>query len=123
MNKIGWIRVFVSDMERAVDFYSSALGIPVRNRSDEFPDFVEMATEGAVLGLNRPADDRPDEKALIGRPTGITLIADDLHSVHSSLSAKGVRFSSPPTPMPWGALMTTVFDPDGNGIDLMQFPG
>ncbi len=37
MKKVGWIRVFVSDMDRAVEFYADTLGIGVRTRSPDFP--------------------------------------------------------------------------------------
>ncbi len=37
MKKVGWIRVFVSDMDRAVEFYADTLGIGVRARSPDFP--------------------------------------------------------------------------------------
>ena len=46
LNKVGWVQVFVSDMDRAVEFYEKTLGIGVRNRSPEFPEFVELAADG-----------------------------------------------------------------------------
>ena len=115
--RIGWVVVFVSDMERAVQFYADTVGIGVRNRSPDFPEFVELATEGTILALNSVGPDRPN---LIGRVTGITLTVPDIESVYRSLSAKGVRFSRPPTREAWGASMTSLFDPDGNEISLLE---
>ena len=115
--RIGWVVVFVSDMERAVQFYADTVGIGVRNRSPDFPEFVELATEGTILALNSVGPDRPN---LIGRVTGITLTVPDIESVYRSLSAKGVRFSRPPTREAWGASMTSFFDPDGNEISLLE---
>jgi predicted enzyme related to lactoylglutathione lyase len=119
LNRIGWVQVFVSDMDRAVDFYENSLGIAVRNRSPEFPEFVELATEGTILALNSVGD---EGKQLVGRVTGITLTAPDVEAAHRSLSAKGVRFSRPPVRQPWGGLMTSFFDPDGNEISLLELP-
>src|SRR3990170_4398470 len=113
LNTVRWVRVFVSDMDRAVEFYDKRLGIGVRNRSAEFPGFVELATEGTVLALNSVGDERPEGKKLIGRPTGITLTVPDIQSTYIALSAKGVRFSGPPTRQPWGGILTSLFDPDG----------
>ena len=118
-NRIGWVQVFVSDMDRAVDFYENSLGITVRNRSPEFPEFVELATEGTILALNSVGD---EGKQLVGRVTGITLTAPDVEAAHRSLSAKGVRFSRPPARQPWGGLMTSFFDPDGSEISLLGMP-
>jgi len=124
LNRIGWIQVFVSDMDRAVEFYADTLGIGVRARSPDFPDFVELATEGAILALNRPGDEWPQGKGLIGRVTGITLTVPDIETAYRSLSAKGVRFSGPPAKQPWGAMMTSLFDPDGNELSLLEWnPG
>ena len=85
LNKVGWVLVYVSDIDRAVRFYADTLGMGVRNRSPEFPEFVELATEGAILSLNSG----PEAKGLIGRPTGITLTLSDVEGTYSSLSEKG----------------------------------
>jgi predicted enzyme related to lactoylglutathione lyase len=121
LKRIGWIQVFVSDMERAVQFYADTLGIGVRTRSPDFPEFVELATEGTILALNRPSDQWPEGTRLIGRFTGITLTVPDIESAHRSLSAKGVRFSRSPAKEPWGGTMTSLFDPDGNEISLLEW--
>ena len=118
LNKVGWVVVYVSDMDRAVRFYADTLGMGVRNRSSEFPEFVELATEGTILSLNSG----PEAKGLIGRPTGITLTLSDMEGTYSSLSEQGVRFSGSPTKQPWGGVMTSLFDPDGNEISLLEIP-
>ncbi len=120
--KVGYVQVFVSDMDRAVEFYGDALGIGVRDRHPEYPDFVTLATEGTTLALRRPGDDWPEGKKQIGRFTGIDLTVPDIEGVYRSLSAKGVRFSRPPTREPWGGVMTSLFDPDGNEISLLEMP-
>lgn len=122
MKKVGWVRVFVSDMDRAVHFYADTLGMGVRNRSPEFPEFVELATEGATLALNSVGDEWPEGKELVGRFTGITLTVPDIDDAYGSLSRKGVRFSGTPTKQPWGGTMTSLFDPDGNEISLLEMP-
>ncbi len=123
LNTVRWVRVFVSDMDRALEFYDKRLGIGVRNRLAEFPGFVELATEGTVLALHRPGDEWPEGKKQVGRPTGITLMTADIQATYRSLTSKGVRFSGPPARQPWGGILTSFFDPDGNEIDLVEFPG
>ena len=119
MKNVGWVQIFVSDMDRAVDFYADTLGIDVRNRSAEFPEFVELATQGTILALN---SEPPEGKDVIGRFTGITLTVPDIEGAYRSLSGEGVRFSGPPAKQPWGGTMTSLFDPDGNEISLLGMP-
>jgi predicted enzyme related to lactoylglutathione lyase len=114
VNKIGYIAVFVSDMNRAVDFYEKKLGMSVKARSEEFPVWVEMATEGATFALNSATPE------LVGRPTGITFMVGDLQGLYDRMQAGGVRFSAPPERPPWGGLTATVLDPDGNEIGLLE---
>jgi predicted enzyme related to lactoylglutathione lyase len=122
LSKVGWVRVFVSDMDRAVEFYENTLGMGVRNRSPEFPEFVELDTEGTILALNSVGDEWPEGKKMIGRFTAITLTVRDVEGAYRSLSSKGVRFSQPPTREPWGGVLTSFFDPDGNEISLLEVP-
>jgi len=117
--RVGWVQVFVSDMDRSVEFYDNSVGIGVRTRTPEFPEFVELATEGTILALNRVGD---EQRHLMGRDTGITLTVPDIEAVYRSLSSKGVRFSRPPAREPWGAIMTSFFDPDGNEISVLEMP-
>ena len=114
MARVGYAAVFVSDMDRAVEFYEKKMGIPVRARSADFPVWVEMATDGAVLALNSAAPE------LIGRPTGITLVVGDIQAEYERMRTEGVRFVSPPTKQPWGGMTASVVDPDGNEIGLME---
>ena len=118
--KVGWAIIYVSDMQRAVEFYGDTVGIGVRTTSEEFPEFVELATEGAILALHSVDPGWSDNQKRIGRPTGITITVPDIDSVYRSMSAKGVRFSQPPKTEPWGGKTTTFFDPDGNETALME---
>jgi predicted enzyme related to lactoylglutathione lyase len=118
MKTVGWVQIFVSDMDRAVEFYAETLGIGMRNRSPDFPEFVELDTEGSVLALNS----EPPGNDAVGRFTGITLTVPDVEGAYRSLSEKDVRFSAPPARQPWGGIMTSLFDPDGNEVSLLEMP-
>jgi uncharacterized glyoxalase superfamily protein PhnB len=43
-----------------------------------------------------------------------------MQSDYANLSAKGVRFLSPPRRMEWGEWLCEFTDPDGNEFDLKQ---
>ena len=117
--KVGYVQIFVSDFGRAVEFYEDCVGLSVTFRDDDL-GWAEMATEGATLALRRAGAELPEAQKQVGRPSGITLLVPDLEAVYRSLSDKAVRFSRPPTREPWGGLMTSFFDPDGNEISLLE---
>lgn len=122
LKNVGCVRVFVSDMDRAVHFYADTLGMGVRNRSSESPELVELATEGTILALSSVDSEWANGNELVGRFTGITLTVPDIEDAYRSLSAKGVRFSGTPTRQTWGGTMTSLLDPDGNEISLLEMP-
>lgn len=52
----------------------------------------------------------------------INLAVDDIEATHARLRAAGVAFSRPPEREPWGGLIATFEDPDGNTLQLLQLP-
>jgi predicted enzyme related to lactoylglutathione lyase len=108
------VAIFVHDLERATQFYRDVLGIPV-SKQGSFG--LELFPEPPHLGVH-PAV-HPDAKALVGRHTGVTLFVTGLVHFAGELHAKGVRFVSEPTQMPWG-IMAMVADPDGNILALWE---
>jgi predicted enzyme related to lactoylglutathione lyase len=119
LKRVSHMMVFVSDMDRAAEFNGKTLGIGVANRSQDFPQYVELASEGAILALNQPSDQWTEGKRLIGRNMGITMTVPDIQSIYRSLAAKGVRFAQPPAKQPWSGTMAILLDPDGNEIALL----
>jgi lactoylglutathione lyase len=108
--------VFVHDLERAVEFYRDALGLPLRQRGSFGAEFLEGTTRLAL----HPAV-HADSKALVGRHTGLTLEVDGLLHLCGELHARGTRFITEPTQQSWG-IMAMVADPDGNILALWQRP-
>ncbi len=115
------VRVFVSDLERAVDFYTRVLGMPLSFRSDEL-GWAQLAPAGADLALERAAPDDPESAGLVGRFVGISLAVADIHATHRTLVARGVEFLTPPERMPWGGVLAQLRDPDGNVLTLVGSP-
>ena len=108
------VAVFVTDIERAVDFYRDALGLPMTKHGSFGAEFLEGETH---LGIH-PAV-HSEAKALVGRHTGITLYVPDLLHYCGELHDRRVRFITEPTQQSWG-IMAMVADPDGNVIALWE---
>ena len=117
--RIWYVNVFVSDLDRSIDFYENVLGMPLQFRDDEH-GYASVEPEGIRLGLARVAPDSPETSPLVGRHTGVGLGVPDLEAAHEELVAKGVRFPMPPAKQAWGGFMATIEDPDGNVFYLDQ---
>ena len=116
--------ILVSDQERALDFYLSTLGWEKRidaMMGDGYR-FVTVAPPGGqaelALGPVAVLGGEPGVGISRGRgmegASGITFAVDDVDETYRTLAERGVRFSGPPEPMPWGDRATWLIDPDGN---------
>jgi predicted enzyme related to lactoylglutathione lyase len=107
---IGYVNVFVSDLERAIAFYGEVLGLKLAHAAREH-GYASFEAGPVSLGLAQVGD---DAAGLVGRHTGIGLCVSDLEAAHAELRQRGVRFSMPPQRQPWGGFMAILADPDGN---------
>ena len=111
------IAIFVTDIDRAVAFYETTLGLPLRARGSFGAEFFP---DGPRLGIH-PAQ-HPNARQMVGRETGVTLhIADGMLDYCSKLMDAGVKFVQEPTQQSWG-MMAIIADPDGNRLALWQPP-
>jgi catechol 2,3-dioxygenase-like lactoylglutathione lyase family enzyme len=115
------VRIWVSDWERALRFYTETLGIPTTFRSDEL-GWAQLDTGTANLALERVAPDDVAAATFIGRHVGASLLVSDIAATHETLVRRGVHFPMPPTRMDWGGTLANLRDPDGNVLTLLQSP-
>jgi predicted enzyme related to lactoylglutathione lyase len=108
------VAVFVSDIDRALEFYRDVLGLPV-SKSGSFGG--EFFLEPAHVGVHPAVHD--ESRALVGRHTGITFHVPGLLHYAGELHDRGVRFVNEPTQMEWG-IMAMIQDPDGNIFALWE---
>jgi catechol 2,3-dioxygenase-like lactoylglutathione lyase family enzyme len=106
------IAVFVTDIDRAVDFYENSLGLPLIRRGSFGAQFLETEPH---LGVH-PAV-HPEARKLVGRETGLTFQVESLVHFCGVLHDRGVRFTQEPTKMDFG-VMAMIADPDGNVFAL-----
>ena len=86
--------IYVSDMDRAVDFYTNVLGLPLAGRWGN--EYASIDTgKGAAIGLHparAPHSPRPGTKGAI--QIGFT-VDKPLDDVVRDLQARGVKFRGP----------------------------
>lgn len=108
--EIAYVNVFVSDLDKAIDFYRSRLGLELEFAAEEH-GYASFSGGPVRLGLAVAGADQPE---LLGRHTGVGFAVADLEAEHARLSKLGVAFTTPPTRQPWGGFMALFTDPDGN---------
>jgi len=112
----GNVTVYVSDMDRAVRFYSETLGLRLAYRFGNNWASVE-AGRGLTIGLH------PASKEMAAGPKGGMAIGLELsgsiHEAVKALAAKGVKFDAPVNEGKAGKFVG-FHDPDGNQLYLAQ---
>jgi catechol 2,3-dioxygenase-like lactoylglutathione lyase family enzyme len=108
----------VSDMDRALRFYTDILGLPVALDARGFNHAeVGPAEPLAKIGLYATGK-RPRRK----RRTGIVFDTDDIYALYDRLTKQGVVFTRKPTKTPWGGIVADFLDPDRNEVEVVQDP-
>lgn len=147
--RVHCVKVFVREQERSLRFYLDQLGFHLvgdtKLQSGERWLAVAPPDGDTVLALVAPPVDSPQYQ-LIGRPTDIVFVTDDVVAKYREWSRKGVRFqyaprlrrvkyASPSDNEPedvmqmrlgrespiWGGVFTRFKDIDGNSFSLVSF--
>lgn len=116
--KLYAIRIFVTEWEEAIRFYTEQLGIPALFRDDEM-GWVELDTGQAHLALERADPEDEAAMGLVGRFLGVSLEVKDIDAAYDELSSRGVEFISPPEQQMWGGMLAHFSDPNGNVLTLL----
>jgi lactoylglutathione lyase len=121
MRRVGYVIVFVGDLERSVAFYRDVLGLPFRLYGD---GYAEFATDGARFGLydrNRLGELTGQDATAPGRPGGeVVFLVEDVDAEAARLAAAGARILRGPVDRPWGHRTLHLEDPDGFVVELAE---
>lgn len=112
MRQVDYTIVFVSDMNRAVEFYRDKLRMPLKFES---PGWSEFDTEGTTFALH-PAGHTPPGTCQPG------FMVDNINAFHSQMEARGVRCLQPPEKQDFGGVLAVYADPDGLPFSVSQAP-
>ena len=112
--------IFVSDLDRAIDFYVDKLGFekrtdePVDDQGHRWVEVVPQGSDTALILAHGYGDWSPER---VGGRTGLMFSVDEMASTVETLKARGVTFSGEPEPTPYG-IFAHATDPDGNIFTL-----
>ncbi len=115
-------RIFVNDMAAAKSFYATALGLPLKAGDDALGYCVFRAGHADLVVEHVSAGAPHEDRALVGRFTGLSFTVPDIQGAYTALRAKGVSFSGAPECQAWGGILATFADPAGNALQLVQHP-
>jgi lactoylglutathione lyase len=119
MNHLGYVILFVADLERSVAFYRDVIGLPFKLEGD---GYAEFATRGVKFGLydrNRLGELTGHGAEAPGRPGGeVVFLVEDVDAEAVRLRAAGVTILKGPVDRAWGHRTVHVEDPDGFVVEL-----
>jgi lactoylglutathione lyase len=116
--KLYSVRVFVTDWEKSVAFYSETVGLPVLFAGPDM-GWAELDTGAARLALERVDPNDPEAAGLAGRFVAVSLQVDDVQATYDELTSRGVEFLGPPERQRWGGVLAHFRDLDGNILTLL----
>jgi predicted enzyme related to lactoylglutathione lyase len=122
LDRVVYTSVFVSDQDRALDFYTNVLGLEqgADNPTPDEPRFLTVGVKGQdfqlVLWPGTPGQAQPVQRRI---PAAYTIETGDCRAAFEALKSRGVKFETEVLEYPWGCI--AVFqDPDGNRLQLRE---
>jgi catechol 2,3-dioxygenase-like lactoylglutathione lyase family enzyme len=118
-----YVVLIVSDLDRALGFYTEVLGLPLGHRSGDYAQLQTGTTRLALytrsamekilgMALEPPGANRP------GFEIGFKVA--DTDAAFAELVARGASPVVPPTDRFWGQRTAYVRDPDGHLVEIAQ---
>ena len=122
LDRIFYTTVYVTDQDRALDFYTNVLGFEQRvdNPTPDGPRFLTVGLEGEDFQLVLWPGTPGQGQAVQGRvPPSCTIATGDCAAAFETLKSRGVKFETDVLEFPWGHV--AVFqDPDGNRLQVRE---
>jgi lactoylglutathione lyase len=119
--KLGYIILYVEDLEKTKQFYGELLGLELKN---EFGTYIEFDTGSTILSMNtrenvRELTDLPIPEGFKTEQTmELGFVTDDVEGTIEKARQAGVRVLVEPVKKPWGQTVAYMEDPDGHYIEI-----
>ncbi len=122
LERLVYATVFVSDQDRARDFYTNVLGFEQRadNPTPGGPRFLAVGVKDQdfvlLLWPGTPGEAEPVDGRI---PAAYTVETGDIRKAVDALEARGVKFDTEVLEYPF-AYIAGFQDPDGNRLQLRE---
>ncbi len=111
---INAVLIATRDVPRLAAFYRDKVGIPLVINDHGSGTHAETHVGKTHFAIFSGSPTPQPEG-----PVMVSLHVDDIDAEYARLSARGIVFDGPPRAMPFGGIVTSFRDPDGNGVCLM----
>lgn len=119
--KVGPIQIFVSDLEKAKEWYTKVLGMKIVK---EYPEFkcilMKLGKTEFDVGVPDPCWGEGWDKVKVGGRTSIFFEAENIKETWDELKKRGVKVVEELSERPWGEMKAVFADPDGNEFNLIE---
>jgi len=119
VERLGYVILYVEDLEASVAFYRDVVGLPYK-----FTDagYAEFGTDGTRFALyeRRRAEWLTGRTVTPGPAAEIVLIVEDVDAYADRLASLGVSVLSGPADRPWGHRTLHIADPDGFIVEFAE---
>ncbi len=115
------VTIYVSDQDRALDFYVNKLGFEKRADNPIGPGmrWITVAPPGSKTEIVLAQGFGGWSADKVGEFSRIVLSMTHAQATYETLRDRGVTFSEPPTAQSWGMIQALFEDQDGNGYVLV----
>lgn len=111
------ITFWTDDLPAMFHFYNDILRLPVHSKHDAF-----IAFQVGELRLNLGNHPEVNEGSKDPYRIMANFSVRDILSTYRDLVNQGVQFIREPEKESWGGVVATFLDPDGNILQLLEFP-
>ena len=122
LDSVFYTALYVSEQDRALEFYTNVLGLEQRadNPTPDGPRFVTVGATGQEFQLVLWPGTPGEGQLVQGRvPAVCTFETEDCRKAVETLKSRGVKFETDVLEFPWGSI--AVFqDPDGNRLQVRE---
>jgi lactoylglutathione lyase len=118
MSKLGYVIVFVSDMNKSIVFYRDVLGFPLAYQSQKWTE-LDAGDINLALHLADAADHTHTHATTPAGHCQIGLTVSDLDAFLAEMVGKGVKCVQPPKEEPFGRLAIYA-DPDDMPVSVAE---
>ncbi|MEX0297863.1 MAG: VOC family protein [Kordiimonas sp.] len=126
--KLGFVVVYVDDVEKCLEFYRDAFDLKIRLKyeDDGILLYGEMETEGAVLGFSSHAlgqlnlEGKYQKVSTKSDPFGqeIVFVSDDVQAAYDKAISAGAISIASPHEKPWGQTVAFLRAIEGTLIEI-----
>lgn len=121
IKKISITSIYVSDQDKAKEFYTDKLGFELVDDQDmgggaRWITVRPPGAETSIVLIQGYAGWTPE---MVGKFGSIGFETDDIQGTYEELSSKGVKFTETPNLQYYGMWQAQFEDPDGNGYVIV----